>query len=60
MRYSMPALGRRKRMIGGSNPGPHRPPQYLKARTRITAFARWLDEYWEDPELRTGFWRSGW
>lgn len=20
----------------------------------------WLDRYWDDPELRTGFWRSGW
>lgn len=20
----------------------------------------WLDRYWDDPELRTGFWNSGW
>lgn len=20
----------------------------------------WLDRYWDDPELRSGFWRSGW
>ena len=20
----------------------------------------WLDRYWDDPELRTGFWKSGW
>ena len=32
-----------------------------------TAFRRWLDDalawldrYWDDPELRSGFWRSGW
>jgi hypothetical protein len=20
----------------------------------------WLDRYWDDPELRSGFWSSGW
>ncbi|HEX5165098.1 MAG TPA: hypothetical protein VFV93_06865 [Thermomicrobiales bacterium] len=20
----------------------------------------WLDRYWDDPELRSGFWHSGW
>jgi hypothetical protein len=20
----------------------------------------WLDRYWDDPELRSGFWNSGW
>ena len=26
----------------------------------IHAVLDWLDQYWDDPELRTGFWRSGW
>ncbi len=26
----------------------------------IRAALDWLDRYWDDPELRSGFWRSGW
>ncbi len=30
------------------------------ARQRITSVLDWLDTHWDDPELRSGFWRSGW
>ena len=31
-----------------------------RARRRIDDALDWLDRYWDDPERRSGFWRSGW
>jgi hypothetical protein len=30
------------------------------ARQLVNDALDWLDRYWDDPELRSGFWRSGW
>ena len=30
------------------------------ARQFIDDALDWLNRYWDDPELRSGFWRSGW
>ena len=48
----------------------HEPPvgDRCEEKTTLTSTARrwiddafdWLDRYWDDPELRSGFWRSGW
>lgn len=32
----------------------------LRIRRRISDALNWLDSYWDDPELRSGFWNSGW
>lgn len=32
----------------------------IHIRQRITTVLDWLDTQWDDPELRSGFWRSGW
>jgi len=29
-------------------------------RARLLDLIDWLDRHWDDPELRSGFWRSGW
>jgi hypothetical protein len=56
----MQAFRQRWRQLDGPDPGPCSPVLVVRARTRIAEFAQWLDEYWDDPELRSGFWRSGW
>ena len=37
-------------------------PNNLASRTRrlINDALDWLDRHWDDPELRSGFWNSGW
>ncbi len=32
----------------------------VRVRRRISDVLDWLDSHWDDPELRSGFWRSGW
>jgi hypothetical protein len=38
----------------------HRTLRPGSLRGRIAELIDWLDRYWDDPELRSGFWRSGW
>jgi hypothetical protein len=36
------------------------PRQSGAIRVWIMDMVAWLDRHWDDPELRSGFWRSGW
>jgi|GEM_PF-4209159 len=49
------------RIPGVDAPGEHDSASLRdRIRPALSRFLTWLDRYWDDPELRSGFWRSGW
>lgn len=32
----------------------------VDVRQKSAGMLDWLDTHWDDPQLRSGFWRSGW